>query len=105
MGDHEAKKQQYICKVIQLGTKMDLTDDTLTVSPTGNSVAMLEKLYKAYESWTGQYRFACCRGCATCCTQSVTMTTLEGEQIIEYLRENGQLDRLDSMLEASRRRS
>ena len=102
MGDHEVKKQQYICKVIQLGTMMDLTDDTLTVSPTGNSVAMLEKIYKAYESWTGQYQFACCRGCTACCTQSVTMTTLEGEQIIEYLRENGKLDRLDSMLAASR---
>jgi len=28
---------------------------------------------------------ACRRGCATCCTQNVTMTTLEGHRIIQYL--------------------
>lgn len=28
---------------------------------------------------------ACRRGCATCCTQNVTMTTLEGHRLIEYL--------------------
>ena len=63
------------------------TDDRVT------DTEMLEALYRAYDSWTKQYQFACCEGCAPCCTQSVTMTTLEGERIIDYLRLNGQLDK------------
>lgn len=80
---------------------MNSTDETTTVDhPTDTE--MLETLSRAYESWTGQYQFACRRGCAACCTQSVTMTTLEGERIIEYLRAHRQLDRVASLLEASR---
>jgi Fe-S-cluster containining protein len=70
---------------------MDLTPDISTVDRVTDT-EMLEALYKAYDSWTKQYQFACRRGCASCCTQSVTMTTLEGERIIEYVRESGQLD-------------
>ena len=81
---------------------MGPTDDTRTVDRSADPAAMLEVLYKAYESWTGQYQFACRRGCAACCTQSVTMTTLEGERIIEYLQENRQIDNLAPMLAASR---
>ena len=33
---------------------------------------------------------ACKRGCSMCCTQNVTMTTLEGRAIIEYLSLNDQ---------------
>ena len=81
---------------------MDLTDNNPAANHVGEPAAVLETLYKAYESWTGQYRFACRQGCAACCTQSVTMTTLEGERIIEYLQENGQIDNLAPMLAASR---
>ena len=45
----------------------------------------LSTIYTLYEKWAGAYTFACREGCATCCTQSVTMTTLEGELIIAYL--------------------
>ena len=45
----------------------------------------LSAIFALYEKWAGEYVFACRQGCATCCTQSVTMTTLEGELIHEYL--------------------
>jgi Fe-S-cluster containining protein len=80
---------------------MRSTEEKPTVDHAGDT-EMLERLCKAYDSWTGQYQFACCRGCAACCTQSVTMTSLEGERIIAYLRAHGQLDGLASLLAASR---
>lgn len=46
----------------------------------------LLKIYDHYRKWAGEFDFACDKGCATCCTQSVTMTTLEGELIYEYIR-------------------
>ncbi|MHB8809566.1 MAG: hypothetical protein ACYC9M_06080, partial [Desulfobulbaceae bacterium] len=46
---------------------------------------ILPAIYVLYEKWAGAFTFACREGCATCCTQSVTMTTLEGELILEYL--------------------
>ena len=45
----------------------------------------LSAIFALYEKWAKAYAFACRKGCATCCTQSVTMTTLEGELIHEYL--------------------
>jgi Fe-S-cluster containining protein len=46
---------------------------------------ILSTIFALYETWAGEYVFACRQGCATCCTRSVTMTTLEGELIHEYL--------------------
>src|SRR3989339_1362684 len=40
-------------------------------------------------TWMDDYIFACQQGCTSCCTQSVTMTTLEGEGIYAYLEETG----------------
>jgi Fe-S-cluster containining protein len=42
-------------------------------------------IYDHFEYWAQEFDFACEKGCATCCTQSVTMTTLEGELIHEYI--------------------
>ena len=80
---------------------MESTPDNATVD-RATDTEMLEALYKAYDSWTRQYQFACRERCAACCTQSVTMTTLEGERIVEYVRQSGQLDTLAARLKASR---
>lgn len=50
-----------------------------------NKQKALLEIYAHYEQWARQFDFACDKGCATCCTQSVTMTTLEGELIHEYI--------------------
>lgn len=46
---------------------------------------ILSTIYALYEQWAKAFVFVCRKGCATCCTRSVTMTTLEGELIYEYL--------------------
>lgn len=45
----------------------------------------LLRIYGHYDRWAGEFSSACRKGCATCCTRSVTMTTLEGELLTEYL--------------------
>lgn len=45
----------------------------------------LLQIYALYDRWAGEFDLACRKGCATCCTQSVTMTTLEGELMVDYL--------------------
>lgn len=46
----------------------------------------LLKIYDLYETWACEYSFACRKGCASCCTQSVSITTLEGELITDYIK-------------------
>lgn len=45
-------------------------------------------IFALHAKWAGSYAFACRKGCATCCTRSVTMTTLEGELILDHLHGN-----------------
>jgi len=42
-------------------------------------------IYALYDRWAGEFDFACRKGCATCCTRSVIMTTLEGELMDDRL--------------------
>jgi len=53
-----------------------MTDDRITI---------LERLYDVYGTFSAGLRVACVQGCAACCTQNVTMTTLEGYRIIQRL--------------------
>jgi len=50
-------------------------------------LGMLQAVYAVYGEWAQNIPFACVRGCSNCCTQSVTMTTLEGELIAQYDQE------------------
>jgi len=50
---------------------------------------MFAKIYAAYEKEVAGIAFACREGCASCCTQSVNMTTAEGRGILAYLSETG----------------
>ncbi|MDH3359738.1 MAG: hypothetical protein OEL55_02615 [Desulfobulbaceae bacterium] len=43
---------------------------------------------------------ACGKGCCSCCTQSVTITGLEGQQIIAFLEKEARLGELDTILTA-----
>jgi Fe-S-cluster containining protein len=52
---------------------------------------ILDQIYGIYDTFSAGLTVACVRGCAACCTQNVTMTTLEGYRIIEDLS-TGQVD-------------
>ncbi len=43
---------------------------------------ILTKLFNAYELFAGEYDNACSDGCAVCCTRNVTLTGLEGRNIM-----------------------
>lgn len=53
---------------------------------------ILGGMYDIYEAFSTRLSVACVRGCATCCTQNVTMTTLEGYRIVVHLISTGQLN-------------
>lgn len=46
---------------------------------------ILQIIYDAFETWSAKEEWACKKGCATCCTQNVTITALEGEHILRYI--------------------
>lgn len=49
--------------------------------------AILRIIYDTFADWSADGQWACRKGCASCCTQNVTITALEGELILEYLLE------------------
>ena len=49
----------------------------------------LALIYRVYSRWADRFPLACKKGCAACCTQSVTMTSLEGEAILDLARSRG----------------
>jgi Fe-S-cluster containining protein len=55
---------------------------------------LLATLYDAFDQWASTFAFACRKGCATCCTRSVTMTSLEGDGIMAFLAETGRRSEL-----------
>lgn len=50
---------------------------------------ILKIIYQRFAEWSEAEQWACARGCATCCTQSVTITALEGEQILKHILHQG----------------
>ena len=62
-----------------------------------NKLAVLEKIYKIYDSLANTWSTACRRYCAACCTCNVTMTTLEGALIAEELADKGKTDLFDRL--------
>jgi Fe-S-cluster containining protein len=46
-------------------------------------------LYRTFDLYIkNNYHTACNRGCSSCCTQNVTLTTLEGYQVLKGLKKN-----------------
>jgi hypothetical protein len=48
-----------------------------------SKLAVLEKIYGIYDDFSGGLNLSCKKGCSLCCTQNVTMTTLEGFKVSE----------------------
>jgi len=50
---------------------------------------VLNGIYTVYSHWVERFPLACQKGCAACCTQSVIMTSLEGEVILDFIKIKG----------------
>ena len=59
---------------------------------------ILEVLYGVYSSWVQYFPLVCRLGCTACCTQTVTMTSLEGAVIIDFVTSLGREKWLDQKL-------
>lgn len=67
--------------------------------------ALLEAVYELHENWFANHAVACRSGCSTCCTQSVTMTELEGLRIIEHFTKESAQKQLIPLLADRPRKS
>lgn len=68
-------------------------------------LSALDRIYTLYHDLTATFETACTKGCATCCTSKVTLTSLEGYRIVGQLIQNNQLNllrRLDGIDPARR---
>ena len=50
--------------------------------------AVIEKLYEIHAGQCSQFKLACERQCAACCTRNLTLTTLEGFVLLRHLEAN-----------------
>jgi Fe-S-cluster containining protein len=46
---------------------------------------ILHSIYDIFEGWSSDLGVACHRGCSGCCTQNVTITALEAEEILRFI--------------------
>jgi len=61
---------------------------------------ILQSIYASFEKWNteSQVEYACCKGCSTCCSQNVTITAIEGEEILRYVIKEDMVDPFAEML-------
>lgn len=61
---------------------------------------ILHSIYTSFDNWCAetQSQPACSKGCSTCCSQNVTITALEGEDILRYILSKGMVDQFAAAL-------
>jgi len=67
-----------------------------------DELSLLHAVYEFADDVHGS-KWACQKGCCTCCTQSVTMTTLESIEIVNFLKENGEEPAFEKLCSAATR--
>ena len=63
---------------------------------------ILVAIYQRFEEWAKDREVACCKGCATCCTQNVIVTANEAELIHKYIVEHNKSEWLADILATHR---
>jgi Fe-S-cluster containining protein len=57
----------------------------------------LDRIYTAYDGYYATLDTACKKYCAHCCTNNVTLTTLEGYKIVDHLMAAGKMELIDGL--------
>jgi hypothetical protein len=60
-------------------------------------LAVLDRIYRIYDDFSGGLDMACKKYCAECCTPNVTMTTIEACLIANHMILNGQSDLFENV--------
>lgn len=63
---------------------------------------ILDIIYSEFDRWQAKQSFVCRKGCAACCTQNVTITAVEGEQIFALLHDTEEKEWLTTRLALNR---
>ena len=66
-----------------------------------DKLVALKQIYQIHDEVTAPYAMACQRYCAHCCTRNVTLTTLEGCFITDYLQAGKNTDLFRKVRQAS----
>ncbi len=61
---------------------------------------VLQQITTAFEQWLTQWDFHCRKGCCVCCTQNVTITGLEADRILGWIRQKYNNSWLEQRLQA-----
>lgn len=64
---------------------------------------ILKEIYKQFEDWNSKRGIACVAGCASCCTQNVTVTANEAELIHKWIVEQNRTEWLADILATERK--
>lgn len=65
--------------------------------PLDEQLDALARIYHVLDDTVGSKVLACHRGCSSCCTRNVVVTTLEGYQIITHLNQTKEMDLLERL--------
>ncbi len=57
-----------------------------------NKQLILDTIYEKFDQWSSTVPAVCGKGCATCCTQEVTVSAPEAEKILQYILDHQKLD-------------
>ena len=68
-----------------------------------STATVLTAVYEVFAQWCDSRLWACRKGCSQCCTQNVTITSLEGWNILSYVRTEGREEWLTATLAAELR--
>ncbi len=61
---------------------------------------LLDRIYEIYDSFTKKLNVICEKYCASCCTRNVTLTTLEGYRIVDFILSKGKSEYFGLLEEA-----
>lgn len=65
---------------------------------------ILDQIYRIYDNFVNHTEMACKKYCSECCTSNVTVTSVEGRKILDYIKSNGKQSVLDRLYEESGRK-
>lgn len=68
---------------------------------TGTRLEILERMLLIYDEIIGKYSFECGKGCSSCCTRNVTVTSLEAFRIARKISDEKRTDLLEALEKTS----
>lgn len=85
---------------IQIGTLTETVSREPVLLTDTDRLTVLHRFYRIHDRFAATLDSACRKGCRTCCTRNLTLTTLEGAGIIDHLITIGRADLRERVVDA-----